>query len=103
MVTTVQAQPPAQQTRLSTSEADVDITMTGGGETVSYTAALELDEAGNAAAALTLSASGVTLTYDANDISDITTAGADGEDDNQADIKVSYAGGGLYSFIRCRP
>lgn len=77
------------------SEADVDITMTGGGETVSYTAALELDESGSAAAALTLSASGVTLTYDENDISDITNSGADGEDDNQGDIKVSYAGGGL--------
>ena len=77
------------------SEADVDITMTGGGETVSYTAALELDESGSAAAALTLSASGVTLTYDANDISDITNSGADGEDDNQGDIKISYAGGGI--------
>jgi len=77
------------------SEADVDITMTGGGDTVSYTAALELDEGGNAAAALTLSTSGVTLTYDANDIGDITSTGADGEDDNEGDIKISYAGGGF--------
>jgi outer membrane protein OmpU len=77
------------------SEADVDITMTGGGDTVSYTAALELDENGNAAAAITLSTAGVTLTYDKNDISDITSEGADGEDDNEGDIKVSYAAGGL--------
>jgi len=77
------------------SEADVDIKMTGGGDTVSYTAALELDEGGSAAAALTLSTSGVTLTYDANDISDITSTGTDGEDDNEADIKISYAAGGM--------
>ena len=78
------------------SEADVDITMTGGGETVSYTAALELDESGSAAAALTLSTSGITLTYDKNDISDITNAvTTDGEDDNQGDIKLSYAGNGI--------
>jgi outer membrane protein OmpU len=77
------------------SEADVDITMTGGGDTVSYTAALELDESGSAAAAITMSTSGVTLTYDKNDISDITSTGADGEDDNEGDIKVSYAAGGL--------
>jgi outer membrane protein OmpU len=84
------------------SEADVDITMTGGGETVSYTAALELDESGSAAAALTLSTSGITLTYDKNDISDIAdavnadgTVAADGEDNNQGDIKIAYAGGGV--------
>jgi outer membrane protein OmpU len=77
------------------SEADVDITMTGGGDTVSYTAALELDESGSAAAAITLSTAGATLTYDKNDISDITSTGADGEDDNEADIKISYAVGGL--------
>jgi outer membrane protein OmpU len=77
------------------SEADVDISMTGGGDTVSYTAALELDESGSAAAALTLSTSGVTLTYDANDISDITSTGADGEDDNEGDLKISYAAGGM--------
>jgi hypothetical protein len=81
--------------RAFNSEADVDITMTGGGDTVSYSAALELDEGGNAAAALTVSTSGVTVTYDANDISDITSTGADGEDDNEGDIKVSYAAGGL--------
>ena len=81
--------------RAFNSEADVDITMTGGGDTVSYSAALELDEGGSAAAALTLSASGVTLTYDANDISDITNSGSDGEDDNQGDIKIAYAGGGV--------
>ena len=77
------------------SEADVDIKMTGGGDTVSYSAALELDESGSAAAALTLSTGGVTLTYDKNDISDIADAGADGEDDNRADIKIAYAGNGF--------
>jgi outer membrane protein OmpU len=84
------------------SEADVDIKMTGGGDTVSYTAALELDEGGNAAAALTISAAGVTLAYDANDLGladgnqgDGVTATADGEDDSYGDIKISYAGNGI--------
>jgi outer membrane protein OmpU len=78
------------------SEADVVVTMTGGGDTVSYSAALEIDEAGSPTAGpVSITTSGVTVTYDANDISDITAAGADGEDDNKGDIKVSYAGGGL--------
>jgi len=79
------------------SEADVDITMTGGGDTVSYTAGLELDESGEAQAALTLSAAGVTLTYDKNAIGDIADAlnAADGEDDDRGDIKIAYAGNGI--------
>ena len=85
-----------------TQEANVNIAMTGGGDTVSYTAALELDETKNAQAALTISASGVTLAYDVNDLGladgfkeDGVTATADGEDDSYGDIKISYAGNGL--------
>ena len=78
------------------SEADVVVSMTGGGDTVSYSAALEIDEAGSPSAGpVSITTGGVTVKYDANDISDITNSGADGEDDNQGDIKVSYAGGGL--------
>jgi outer membrane protein OmpU len=78
------------------SEADVVVSMTGGGDTVSYSAALEIDEAGSPSAGpVSITTNGVTVKYDANDISDITNSGADGEDDNQGDIKISYAGGGL--------
>jgi len=88
--------------RAFSSEADVDITMTGGGDTVSYSATLELDESKNAQGALTIATSGVTLTYDANDLGladgnqgDGVTATADGEDDSYGDIKIAYAGNGF--------
>jgi outer membrane protein OmpU len=87
--------------RTFSSEADVDITMTGGGDTVSYTAGLELDESGEAQAALTISTGGITLAYDKNDIglADAKLANGsatpDGEDDNHGDLKISYAGNGI--------
>lgn len=85
----------AGTTRAWSQEADVDFTLSGEASGVAYTAGLELDESGNAAAAITMSAAGFTVVYDANDISDITTTGADGEDDNVGDWKVSYANAGI--------
>jgi len=78
------------------SEADLVVSMSGGGDTVSYSAALEIDENGAPSAGpLSIATGGVTITYDANDIGDMTTAGADGEDDNIDDLKVAYAGNGI--------
>lgn len=85
----------AGTTRAWSQEADVDFTLSGEASGIAYTAGLELDESGNAAAAITMSAAGFTVVYDANDISDITTTGADGEDDNVGDWKVSYANAGI--------
>ena len=81
--------------RAFSQEADVDFTLSGEASGIAYTAGLELDEGGNAAAAITMSAAGFTVVYDANSLSDITVAGADGEDDDVADWKVSYANGGI--------
>ena len=85
----------AGTTRAWSQEADVVFGMSGEASGVAYSAGLELDEGGNAAAAITMSAAGFTVVYDANDISDITTTGADGEDDNVGDWKVSYANAGI--------
>ncbi|MDG1103287.1 MAG: hypothetical protein P8N75_07925 [Ascidiaceihabitans sp.] len=77
------------------SEADVDVTMTGGGDTVSYSATLELDEGATAAGAISISTGGITVKYDKNDIGGITKTGNDGTDSNLGDIMVSYAGNGI--------
>ncbi|MDB0052660.1 hypothetical protein N9F04_02870 [Ascidiaceihabitans sp.] len=81
--------------RAWSSEADVDVTMTGGGDTVSYSATLELDETKNAAGALSISTGGITVKYDKNDIGGITETGKDGTDSSMGDIMLSYAGNGL--------
>ena len=97
--------------RAFSQEADVDFTMSGEAGGIAYTAGLELDEGGNASAAITMSAAGFTVVYDANDISDLaatdadsqgvaqaTVAGgytADGEDNNYGDLKVSYENAGI--------
>ena len=77
------------------SEADLDIAGSGGGGTLTYSGTLELDESGEAAGAVTIASGGLTFVYDADDIGGLTVAGADGEDDNTGDYKVSYAAGGL--------
>jgi len=77
------------------SEADLDIAGSGGGGTLSYSATLELDESGEAAGAFTVSSGGLTFVYDHDDIGGLVVAGADGEDDNTGDYKVSYTAGGL--------
>ena len=86
----------AGTTRAFSQEADVDFTMSGEASGIAYTAGLELDEGGEAAAAITMSAAGMTVVYDANSLSDITEEDADtGEDNDVADWKVSYANGGI--------
>jgi len=81
------------------SEANLTVSGSGGGGLISYSAGLELDEdgdgSGQAVSAFTVSSSGFTFTYDANDIGGLVVAGSDGEDDNTGDYKVSYAAGGL--------
>jgi len=77
------------------SEADLDISGSGGGGTLTYSATLELDESGEAQGAFTVSTGGLTFVYDENDIGGLTTVGNDGEDDNTGDYKVSYSAGGL--------
>ena len=85
----------AASNRAWSSEADVDVTMTGGGDTVSYSATLELDEGATAAGAISISTGGITVKYDKNDIGGITETGFDGTDSNLGDIMVSYAGNGI--------
>jgi len=77
------------------SEADLDVSGSGGGGNVTYSATLELDESGEAAGAFTIASGGLTFVYDADDVGTLVTAGADGEDDNTGDYMVSYAAGGL--------
>ena len=77
------------------SEADLDISGSGGGGNVTYSATLELDESGEAAGAFSVSTGGLTFKYDANDVGTLVTSGADGEDDKTGDYMVSYAAGGL--------
>ena len=78
---------------------DVDITMSGGNGDISYSATIELDEGGVAQGPVSLTMGGLTIVHDANGLSDLTVAGADGEDDNVADMKISYAMGGLSASI----
>ena len=78
---------------------DVDITMSGGSGDISYSATIELDEGGVAQGPVSLSMGGLTIVHDANGLSDLTVEGADGEDDDVADMKISYAMGGLSASI----
>ena len=78
---------------------DVDISMSGGNGDISYSATLELDEAGTAMGPVTVSMGGLTVVYDKNGLSDLTVAGSDGEDDNVADLKISYAMGAMSAAV----
>ena len=78
---------------------DVDITMSGGNGDVSYSATIELDEGGVAQGPVSLTMGGLTIVHDTNGLSDLTVEGADGEDDDVADMKISYAMGGLSASI----
>jgi outer membrane protein OmpU len=77
------------------SEAELTVSGSGGGGLISYSAGLELDEGSEGVSAFTVSSSGFSFTYDADDIGGLVVAGDDGEDDNTGDYKVSYAAGGL--------
>jgi len=78
------------------AEADFVVTMSGEDAGVSYSAGLTIDETdGPAIGALTLASSGFSITYHKDNLSAITTTGADGEDDNIGDLKIAYAGNGL--------
>ena len=78
------------------SEAELTVSGSGGGGLISYSAGLELDEGSEGVSAFTVSSSGFTFTYDADDIGGLTKVNTTtGEDDNTGDYKVSYAAGGL--------
>ena len=78
------------------AEADFVVTMSGEDAGVSYSAGLTIDKTdGPAIGALTLASSGFSITYHKDNLSAITTTGADGEDDNIGDLKIAYAGNGL--------
>jgi hypothetical protein len=53
------------------------------------------DAASNAQGAFSMSANGFTYAYDANDFGGLVDTGADGEDDDAGDWKLSYAANGL--------
>ena len=79
---------------------DVDISMSGGNGDISYSATLELDEVGTAMGPVTVSMGGLTVVYDKNGLSDLTvTSTLDGEDNNVADLKISYAMGAMSASV----
>ena len=78
---------------------DVDITMSGGNGDISYSATIELDEGGVAQGPVSLSMGGLSVTYDENGMSDLTVEGADGEDDDVADLKIAYSMGALSASV----
>jgi hypothetical protein len=78
---------------------EFDFVVSGSGEAggVSYSASMTVDEdaASNAQGAFSMSANGFTYAYDANDFGGLVDTGADGEDDDAGDWKLSYAANGL--------
>jgi len=77
---------------------EFDFTITGSGEAagVAYSAGMTLDEGGaDGQAAFTMSSNGFTYAYDANDFGGLVSTGADGEDDDNGDWMLSYAGNGI--------
>lgn len=78
---------------------DVDITMSGGNGDISYSATIELDEGGVAQGPVSVSMGGLSITYDANGLSDLTVEGDDGEDDDVADLKIAYSMGALSASV----
>ena len=78
---------------------ETDFTVTGSGEAsgIAYSASMTIDEdaASNAQGAFSMSASGFTYAYDANDFGGLVDTGADGEDDDAGDWMLSYAGNGI--------
>ena len=78
---------------------DVDITMSGGEGDISYSATIELDEGGVAQGPVSMTMGGLSITYDENGLSDLTVEGADGEDDDVADLKIAYSMGALSASV----
>jgi len=77
---------------------EFDFTITGSGEAagVAYSAGMTLDEGGaDGQAAFTMSSNGFTYAFDANDFGGLVSSGADGEDDDNGDWMLSYAGNGI--------
>ena len=90
---------------------EFDFVVTGSGEAggVSYSASMAIDEStasssaanaanaggSNALGAFSMSAGGFTYAYDANDFGGLVDTGADGEDDDAGDWKLSYAANGI--------
>jgi len=93
------------------STADLTISGSGGGGSISYSASLEMDEGGDGPdmGPLSIATGGLTFLYDKNAISGIATANAtdmsaagavaandvDGEDNSHGDYSISYSAGGL--------
>jgi outer membrane protein OmpU len=77
---------------------EFDFTITGSGEAsgISYSASMTMDEGGaDGQGAFSMSSSGFTYAYDANDFGGLVDTGADGEDDDAGDWMLSYAGNGM--------
>jgi len=77
------------------STTDLGVSMSGEASGISYTASISIDESDSATAAdiggaVTMSGSGLTLTYDADGEMD-----AGGASDELGDLQFAYAGGGI--------
>ena len=76
------------------STTDLGVSMSGEASGISYTASISIDEtdaaSGDIGGAITMSGSGLTLTYDADGEMD-----AGGASDELGDLQFSYAGGGI--------
>ena len=93
------------------STADLTVSGSGGGGSMSYSASLEFDEGGDGPdmGPLSVSTGGLTFTYDENavggiattNITDMSAAAAvaaaddDGEDNTHGDYQISYTAGGI--------
>ncbi len=90
------------------STADLTVSGSGGGGSMSYSASLEFDEGGDGPdmGPVTISTGGLTFKYDENAVGGIATtntgAGAtnraaddDGEDNTHGDYQISYTAGGI--------
>jgi len=93
------------------STADLTVSGSGGGGSLSYSASLEIDEGGDGLdmGPLSISSGGLTFTYDENavggikttNVTDMSAAGAvaaaddDGEDNTHGDYTVAYSAGGI--------
>jgi hypothetical protein len=86
------------------SEADLDISASSAGGSITMSGTLELDESGSAAGPVTISTGALTFTYDKNDMGALAVASTkatssatvwDGEADSYGDYSIAFSAGGV--------
>ncbi len=78
------------------AETDVTFTLSGEASGIAYSASAGIDESGDVSVGvISMSTAGFTVEYGVDEFGGLTSTGADGEDDDEGDIKISYANGGI--------